>query len=68
MPETARIRYTVDVDADSPRQEELLFEKAGPRQRLFFDPAQTRVAIVTCGGLCPGHQQRDPIAVSGARF
>ncbi len=32
----------------------LLFEKAGPRPRLFFDPARTRAAIVTCGGLCPG--------------
>lgn len=32
----------------------LLFEKAGPRGRLFFDPRSTRAAIVTCGGLCPG--------------
>jgi 6-phosphofructokinase 1 len=32
----------------------MAFEKAGPRERLFFDPAQTRAAIVTCGGLCPG--------------
>lgn len=31
-----------------------LFELAGPRERLFFDPAQTRAGIVTCGGLCPG--------------
>jgi 6-phosphofructokinase 1 len=31
-----------------------LFEKAGPRKRLFFDPRETRAAIVTCGGLCPG--------------
>lgn len=30
------------------------FELAGPRERLFFDPNQTRAAIVTCGGLCPG--------------
>ncbi len=32
----------------------ILFEKAGPRRKLFFDPAATRAAIVTCGGLCPG--------------
>ena len=32
----------------------LRFEKAGPRQKLYFDPAHTRVGIVTCGGLCPG--------------
>jgi 6-phosphofructokinase 1 len=30
------------------------FEKAGPREFLFFEPAKTKVAIVTCGGLCPG--------------
>ena len=32
----------------------MLFEKAGPRNMLFFDPLVTRAAIVTCGGLCPG--------------
>ena len=30
------------------------FEVAGPRERLFFDPAKTTAGIVTCGGLCPG--------------
>jgi 6-phosphofructokinase 1 len=30
------------------------FEKAGPRESIFFEPAKTKVAIVTCGGLCPG--------------
>jgi 6-phosphofructokinase 1 len=30
------------------------FEKAGPRERLFFDPAALTCGIVTCGGLCPG--------------
>lgn len=32
----------------------LSFEKAGPREFLYFDPAKTKAAIVTCGGLCPG--------------
>jgi 6-phosphofructokinase 1 len=32
----------------------LSFEKAGPRVSIFFEPAKTKVAIVTCGGLCPG--------------
>lgn len=32
----------------------MLFEHAGPRKKLFFDPRQVRAAIVTCGGLCPG--------------
>ncbi len=30
------------------------FEKAGPKEYIFFEPAKTKVAIVTCGGLCPG--------------
>ena len=30
------------------------FERAGPRERLFFDTAGLRAGIVTCGGLCPG--------------
>jgi len=30
------------------------FEAAGPRDRIFFEPAQLRCGIVTCGGLCPG--------------
>ncbi|QLA17469.1 ATP-dependent 6-phosphofructokinase [Desulfolutivibrio sulfoxidireducens] len=32
----------------------VFFEEAGPRERIFFDPAKTKVAIVTCGGICPG--------------
>jgi len=32
----------------------MLFEKAGPRSKLFFAPGWTRAAIVTCGGLSPG--------------
>jgi len=29
-------------------------ELAGPRERIFFDPATIACGIVTCGGLCPG--------------
>ena len=32
----------------------LSVEAAGPRKNIFFDPAKTKAAIVTCGGLCPG--------------
>ena len=32
----------------------LSFEKAGPHKHLYFEPGNTKVAIVTCGGLCPG--------------
>jgi 6-phosphofructokinase 1 len=34
--------------------EPVSFEKAGPREFIYFDPSKTKVAIVTCGGLCPG--------------
>ena len=29
-------------------------ETAGPREKIFFDPARLACGIVTCGGLCPG--------------
>jgi len=45
-----RIPQHIEMGADPG----YLFELAGPRARLFFDPAQTRAGIVTCGGLCPG--------------
>jgi 6-phosphofructokinase 1 len=48
------VRREVEILSDESAAEELLFEKAGPREKLFFDPARTKAAIVTCGGLCPG--------------
>lgn len=30
------------------------FEKPGPKEFIYFDPSNTKVAIITCGGLCPG--------------
>ncbi|MGE4552791.1 MAG: ATP-dependent 6-phosphofructokinase [Desulfovibrionaceae bacterium] len=41
-------------DAEGRRRAPAVFEHAGPRERIYFDPAKTRCAIVTCGGLCPG--------------
>lgn len=48
IPEIIRRRPGKPVD------EGVLFELAGPREQLFFDPPTTRAGIVTCGGLCPG--------------
>ena len=31
-----------------------LFEKAGPRRNICFEPSKLNCGIVTCGGLCPG--------------
>ena len=50
----ARIPAVIVRDQAVPRRDEVLFELAGPRANLFFDPAKTRAGIVTCGGLCPG--------------
>ena len=30
------------------------FELAGPREKIYHDPAWSRAAILTAGGLCPG--------------
>jgi len=32
----------------------LAFEKAGPREKIYFDTSKLKCGIVTCGGLCPG--------------
>ena len=32
----------------------ITLEKAGPREKIYFDPKKTKAGIVTCGGLCPG--------------
>jgi len=52
--ESEKVRFSHEIDLKYPPASELLFEKAGPREKIFFDPAKTRAAIVTCGGLCPG--------------
>lgn len=49
-----RIRFQVELLADEPERNDLFFERAGPRKALFFNPRESRAAIVTCGGLCPG--------------
>jgi 6-phosphofructokinase 1 len=53
VPGTPRIRFQVDISENAPGQE-LLFERAGPRERVYFDPFYTTAAIATCGGLSPG--------------
>ena len=47
--------YLKDIQADiAAGREPLSFLKAGPREKIFFNPDDTRAAIVSCGGLCPG--------------
>lgn len=54
VPDEARVRFQTVLSPDLDPGEDILLEKAGPREYIHFDPAQTRAAIVTCGGLCPG--------------
>jgi 6-phosphofructokinase 1 len=52
--ESKRVPNTILRTADAPPEDSLLFELAGAREHLFFNPPETRAGIVTCGGLCPG--------------
>ncbi len=54
IPDEDRVRYAVEVHKNSDAAPPILFEKAGPREHLYFNPAESKAAIVTCGGLCPG--------------
>jgi 6-phosphofructokinase 1 len=54
VPAERYVRHPSEITANVPPEEELWFEKAGPREKIFFDPHHVRAAIVTCGGLCPG--------------
>jgi 6-phosphofructokinase 1 len=53
VPDDMRLLYEPRFRLGQPTPD-LSFERAGARQQIFFDPAKTRVAVVTCGGLCPG--------------
>lgn len=56
--DSERILYDVSLEnfrkCTSTGEIPVSFEKAGPRENIFFEPAKTKVGIVTCGGLCPG--------------
>jgi 6-phosphofructokinase 1 len=56
--DTERILYDVSLDnfkkCKETNEVPISFEKAGPRENIYFEPAKTKVGIVTCGGLCPG--------------
>ena len=52
--DSTRIRYEDEVGPGVDERADLSFEKAGPRERIFFAPGSTTAAFVTCGGLSPG--------------
>ena len=52
--ESIRVRVKRHIGSEASEADDLSFEEAGPRRQLFFDPAETTAAFVTCGGLSPG--------------
>jgi 6-phosphofructokinase 1 len=56
--DSERILYDVSLENFNRCKESgeipVSFEKAGPRETIYFEPAKTKVGIITCGGLCPG--------------
>ncbi len=50
----ASIRLSPEDFDEVDEETDVAFELAGPRAKLYFEPARVRAAIVTCGGLCPG--------------
>lgn len=54
VPDDTRILWDIEVHDGRPPSDLASFEKAGPREQIFFEPKNVTAAIVTCGGLCPG--------------
>ena len=52
--DSERVPATIVRTVEARPADGLLFELAGARENLFFNPPETRAGIVTCGGLCPG--------------
>lgn len=48
------VRHEVEVEADGEVAPGPVFERAGPRRMIYFNPSHVHAGIVTCGGLCPG--------------
>lgn len=51
------IRFKLDAEIgekSGPFKGSELIEKAGPREKIFFNPSHVHAGIITCGGLCPG--------------
>jgi len=49
----SRLVFQAEVKAGK-EVPDLFFERAGPRSLIYFDPPNTTVGIVTCGGISPG--------------
>ncbi len=54
VPDAARVQAEIVHEPGRTIDPGLGFRERGAREMLFFAPPQTRAAITTCGGLCPG--------------
>jgi len=54
VPANASVLYQVTSNNGEEFRTDLTMERSGPREKIYFDPAGTRAAMVTCGGLSPG--------------
>lgn len=52
--DSTRILANIETYGNRRSHNELSFEKAGPREDIYFRPAYVTAAMVTCGGLSPG--------------
>ena len=58
IPDDRRILFNIGLENYQSEKtlngQPLSVEVAGPREKIFFDPSNTKAAVITCGGLCPG--------------
>ena len=54
IPDDLLVQHEVCFREGAMPEELTFFERSGAREKIFFDPAKVKAAIVTCGGLCPG--------------
>lgn len=55
--DTSFVRNRINVfteDEENSVDSSNLLQKAGPREKIYFDPKKVKAGICTCGGLCPG--------------
>ena len=52
-----RILFSIETHVENEKrvqESEDTLEMAGPREKIYFNPAHVHAAICTCGGICPG--------------
>jgi 6-phosphofructokinase 1 len=50
----AGVLYDIELPRHASHVVPRAFERAGPREMIFFDPKKVTAGVVTAGGVCPG--------------